>query len=1042
MFPIFKYSFISILFFSIIIISCSEDEKIDNEKPTITILTPANNSEFFVDDDVKITANSNDNIGISKVTLFVNGVIMATFDKSGIEYTLSSENRDPEISNITIYAEAEDMSGNIGVSNIINIKIITRPKGTLTGLVKNSTGVGIPDAKVVLSGDMNIEVRTNENGNFVIEDIEPGDYIITISKNYYEESADTITLNDNSNVYNVSLVSSLLEHVSLIDVQQGDQAIIVSINDPSLPTLAGYNIYVRSWYAHKDEEYTQNGNLYKVYSEWQLINSTPISLPYNFESFDYNASYSFYILPVNIDGVETSIDETTLEKNIDLPDKQNTISSFSYTESTDKITIPNSTHEVALVMTYFYSDVIEIFGFSPWSVQSSSDGINWQTVATVSLPGGNYLKNNYGYTYKFSLNQYKGQSLYFRAVSGNMTEGPEVTHVISEFSYYVDPFISTPTVTTNDITNITSNSATGGGNVIDNGGSTVIERGVCWSTSPNPTIDDEKTINGDGYGAFDSELTALAANTIYYIRAYAVNAAGTAYGNNVSFTSLTLSVPAVTTATPTNITASSADTGGEVLDHGGTSVTARGVCWNTSPNPTINESHTTDGGGTGNFTSMITGLSDNTTYYFRAYATNSAGTGYGDEISFTSLALSIPSVTTAAPTNITTSSADAGGEVTDDGETSITGRGVCWSTSPNPTTADSRTIDGTGIGGFTSLIIGLSDNTTYYLRAYATNIAGTGYGNDISFTTLRINSMPIVTTTVINNILVNSADCESEVLDDGGLEVTARGVVWSMTSSPTIDDNFTVDSSGMGIFYSSLIGLNVETTYYARSYASNSLGTSYGNLISFQTLNGGSFIDNRDNVEYSWIEIGSQHWMSENLKATKFNDGTAIDLVLDNTTWTNIATGAYCWFNNEESANMDTYGGLYNWHAVNTGKLCPVDWHVPTDEEWKILEKYLGMTQVEAYDWGERGTDVGDKLKGVGEDWGNTGTNESGFTALPSGFRRYDSGVFQGGGYWWSTTESFPYGNYSLFRSLGWYGGVSRSNAHWNNGFSVRCLRD
>ena len=162
----------------------------------------------------------------------------------------------------------------------------------------------------------------------------------------------------------------------------------------------------------------------------------------------------------------------------------------------------------------------------------------------------------------------------------------------------------------------------------------------------------------------------------------------------------------MTTTAITNITETTADSGGNVTDDGGDTVTARGVCWSTSESPTTADSKTTDGTGTGEFTSSITGLTAGTTYYVRAYATNAVGTSYGSQVSFT--ADSAPTVTTTAITNITETTADSGGNVTDDGGDTVTARGVCWSTSESPTTADSKTTDGTGTGEFTSSITGLT----------------------------------------------------------------------------------------------------------------------------------------------------------------------------------------------------------------------------------------------------------------------------------------------------------------------------------------------
>lgn len=196
-------------------------------------------------------------------------------------------------------------------------------------------------------------------------------------------------------------------------------------------------------------------------------------------------------------------------------------------------------------------------------------------------------------------------------------------------------------------------------------------------------------------------------------------------------------LPIVTTSVITDISSTSAACGGNVTFEGGTPVITRGICWSTLQNPTVQDSLTNDGSGSGIFTSSIAGLLPNTTYYVRAYATNQLGTAYGNEEVFTTLLYTIPVVTTFSVIEITTISAASGGNVTDDGGDAVTARGVCWSTSPGPTTASSHTSDGTGTGTYSSSIIGLTLNTTYYVRAYATNSQGTAYGNQVNFTTLN-----------------------------------------------------------------------------------------------------------------------------------------------------------------------------------------------------------------------------------------------------------------------------------------------------------------
>ena len=296
-----------------------------------------------------------------------------------------------------------------------------------------------------------------------------------------------------------------------------------------------------------------------------------------------------------------------------------------------------------------------------------------------------------------------------------------------------------PTLTTTTASNITDTSAVSGGIITNDGGATITARGVCWSTSPNPTISDNYTFDETGIGNFTSNITGLTAGTTYYVRAYATNATGTAYGNEILFITNAIG-PTIITATVSNITDSSAVSGGIITSDGGAVVIARGICWDTLPNPTINSNHTSDSSGIGNFTSSITGLIAGTTYYVRAYAVNSVGTAYGNQVAFTTMAM-LPTLTTTAVSNITYTSAVCGGNITFDGGYSVTARGVCWSIYPNPTINNNHTTNGSGTGSFTSSITGLLAGTTYYLRDYATNAAGTGYGNEISFTTIGIFSV-------------------------------------------------------------------------------------------------------------------------------------------------------------------------------------------------------------------------------------------------------------------------------------------------------------
>lgn len=195
--------------------------------------------------------------------------------------------------------------------------------------------------------------------------------------------------------------------------------------------------------------------------------------------------------------------------------------------------------------------------------------------------------------------------------------------------------IDRPSVITAAVTSISTTHATGGGSIPSDGGSPVTARGICWNTAGVPTTSDSRTEDGAGSGMFESRLTGLAPGVTYHLRAYASNEAGTAYGEEKTFATRDAVVaPTVTTRDVTQVLVYTAACGGEVVDWGGEAVVARGVCWNLSGAPTLADSRTENGAGTGAFTSLLTSLTADTEYHVRAYATNSAGTGYGDEIVF------------------------------------------------------------------------------------------------------------------------------------------------------------------------------------------------------------------------------------------------------------------------------------------------------------------------------------------------------------------------------------------------------------------------
>ncbi len=997
--------------------------------------------------------------------------------------------------------------------------------------------------------------------------------------------------------------------------------------------------------------------------------------------------------------------------------------------------------------------------------------------------------------------------------------------------------IQLPTVTTSTASNITSNSAMVGGNVTSDGGATVTARGVCWSTNQSPTIAGSHISDGGGTGDFINTLAGLTANTTYYVRAYATNSEGTAYGEEISFTTLPLFTSCgVSTVTdydgniyttvqignqcwmkenlrtthyangdsiglwgsennfgphreyPRNITqfvftygylynwlAVMHDAGSSNSNPSG----VQGICpngwhvpseaeWTQLTNFVAGQTqYTCDGGGTdiakalsstgywhsnentcavGNdpsannktgFSAIPTG-----TYYFSSdygarygyyyqyfgkvagfwSATEYAGNSnqvYLHLFSYDSSKVSDnyignvhslgsvrclrdeggtnswTTVTTAAPTDITATSATCGGIVTVNAGGSVAERGICWSASPHPTTGDSHINSGSGTGNFTCDVSGLTTNTTYYVRAYAVNSGDTAYGDEVTFTTFtcgvdnltdyggntyntvqigsqcwmrenlrttqfadgrniplydsyssyyygcrylvgnsldaavygylynflamvdheicplgwhvpnisewvqlinyvetksqyicggsnnniakamasqtgwnsstnscavgntpstnnttlfsafpagyngivageisifgsiskyvddeeyddvrywsvgweydtsvtlsyicgynvfasvrcirdvscpisgmdEISDLPTVTTSTVSGITSTSATCGGNVSSDGGTSVTAKGVCWSTLQNPTVGDSHTTNGSGTGSFSSNITGLSANTTYYVRAYATNSVGTAYGEEVIFTTLSAGgtavidskscpstpTVTDHEGNV-YATVQIGEQCWMRDNLRTRHFADGTAIPAGGDNAS----LTAPYYYDYSTHSLPLEERGYLYNWPAAMHGassssanpsgvqSICPAGWHLPSDAEWTQLTDYLSSQS--EYTCNGNGSYIAKALAST-EGWvsysgectpGNqsvTANNATGFSAVPAGY--WFGSSFYDAGYsanFWSSTQLQFNSDFAYNRSP--YcndAGVDRYGNYKGRGFSVRCLRD
>lgn len=378
-----------------------------------------------------------------------------------------------------------------------------------------------------------------------------------------------------------------------------------------------------------------------------------------------------------------------------------------------------------------------------------------------------------------------------------------------------------------------------------------------------------------------------------------------------------------------------------------------------------------------------------------------------------------PSVVTLPVSEVTEATAVSGGNVTSDGGAEVTARGVCWGTNQNPTTDDNKTVDGSGIGEFTSNINELNDSTTYYVRAYATNSEGTSYGEEYSFTTLKIVDdneggedngdddngdddngdddvvveVPVVATIDVTEITEISAVAGGEITSDGGAEVYSRGICWGVNPGPTLDDDFTTNGSGLGEFTCNIVNLTPNTKYYVRAFATNSVGTSFGEQVEFTTLE----VEEDGTINgYEYVDLGlpsGLKWATHNIGATSPSEKG------DMFAWGEISpkaqyTEANC---TSYALNMQDIAGdpQYDAARANWGST----WKMPSKKDFEEL-----MNEC-TWEWVVDVNGVGCKKV--------TGPNGNSILLPISGYVYESSFYMQDFGYYWTSTPISTYEQFS-----------------------------
>ena len=679
---------------------------------------------------------------------------------------------------------------------------------------------------------------------------------------------------------------------------------------------------------------------------------------------------------------------------------------------------------------------------------------------------------------------------------------------------YFDTQSDLPEVHTFMVTDTAIHGAVCGGNVTYDGGSAVTTRGVCWSTTQSPTLSNIHTSDGSGVGSFTSHIFGLYANTTYYVRAYATNSVGTAYGEERSFTTLTSDTvigpfycgidsvadydgnryPTVeigtqcwmkenlrTTHYPDGMTIPEApssydnyrrapgDNSGNVPIYGylynmgaamhGANANdsnpdgVQGICPEGWHIPSCTESEQLM-----NFVGSQSQYTCNGNNISKALASTTRwanGAGVTPPLSLCSPKMDLPS------NNATGFSALPAGFFSLNFYYHDEARFFCY---------DSFSFFGSGLDD------GGQDTEEKTSRNWGDISFNSGY--DVVSVRCLLNDsgvdsstavLPVVSLTTLDDIGASSASCTGFVTASGGSAVTARGFCWSTSPNPSVGGSHTSEGIGTGRFNSEISGLSPGTTYYLRPYATNDVGTAYGEERSFTTYFadscGGTTVTDYDGNVYRTIPIGQQCWMRENLRTTHFADGTAIAFGSGSST-----TTPYLYAPNGNNLTVPEYGYLYNWVAAMHGAassetnpsgvqgVCPTGWHVPSNAEWLQMISYVrGHNE---YWCGGDSTNIGKSLastKGwcysdsecaVGNDPATN--NATGFSALPAG---YNVGNFYERAVFWTTTQ-YQSSSYSTFyagfeaNDLGFWGLIggegngSIFGLNLSSGASVRCLRD
>lgn len=296
-------------------------------------------------------------------------------------------------------------------------------------------------------------------------------------------------------------------------------------------------------------------------------------------------------------------------------------------------------------------------------------------------------------------------------------------------------------------------------------------------------------------------------------------------------------IPIVTTSSVSNIQQKAVVLNGDIKSDGFSKIKEKGFVYSeVNTNPTLNDNKVDAGSGLGTFNSIISNLKPNTKYYYKSYGINSTGTGFGEIMTFLTLDYNLATITSSSASDLTRTSVKLTGILNDDGGGVVSERGFCVSKSPNPTIKDLKfPVDNIGLGQYSLIVIKLEANTKYFYKSYSINEKGTNYGNEQSFSTLDY-TVPRLNTGAVENISQTSGSIPIEIIDDGGLAITEKGLLFSYQPQPTLNDSKIQVINSTNKYSAELKNLNINSKIYCRAYAINSKGVGYGNEVDFSLL--------------------------------------------------------------------------------------------------------------------------------------------------------------------------------------------------------------